>query len=43
MLAMVTETTTMGEQLAKMGQTLANLQKMVEDKDMQIAQLMDKL
>ncbi|KAL0391458.1 UNVERIFIED_CONTAM: hypothetical protein Slati_4530900 [Sesamum latifolium] len=41
--AMVTEATTMEEQVAQMAQAIADLQKIVEDKDIQIAQLMNKL
>ncbi|XP_012837904.1 PREDICTED: uncharacterized protein LOC105958447 [Erythranthe guttata] len=40
---MVVDATSVDEQLAHLAQTLANLQKNVEDKDMNIAQLMDKL
>ncbi|KAL0403640.1 UNVERIFIED_CONTAM: hypothetical protein Sradi_2004800 [Sesamum radiatum] len=40
---MVTEATTMEEQVAQMAQAIADLQKIVEDKDLQIAQLMNKL
>ncbi|KAL0433516.1 UNVERIFIED_CONTAM: hypothetical protein Slati_2685900 [Sesamum latifolium] len=41
--AMVTEATMMEEQVAQMAQALADLQKIVEDKDLQISQLMNKL
>ncbi|KAL0439081.1 UNVERIFIED_CONTAM: hypothetical protein Slati_2391100 [Sesamum latifolium] len=37
--AMMTDATVMKEQLAKMTQVIANLQKIVEHKDLQIAQL----
>ncbi|KAL0437738.1 UNVERIFIED_CONTAM: hypothetical protein Sradi_0481700 [Sesamum radiatum] len=40
---MATEATTMEEQVAQMAQAIADLQKIVEDKDLQIAQLMNKL
>ncbi|KAL0457936.1 UNVERIFIED_CONTAM: hypothetical protein Slati_0420800 [Sesamum latifolium] len=40
--AMVTEAT-MEEQVAQMPQAIVDLQKIVEDKDLQIAQLMNKL
>ncbi|XP_012830541.1 PREDICTED: uncharacterized protein LOC105951637 [Erythranthe guttata] len=40
---MVVDATSVDEQLAHLAQTVANLQKIVEDKDMKIAQLMDKL
>ncbi|KAK4389594.1 hypothetical protein Sango_2296400 [Sesamum angolense] len=36
---MMTETTSMKEQLAQMAQSIANLQKIIEDKDLQIAHL----
>ncbi|KAL0439078.1 UNVERIFIED_CONTAM: hypothetical protein Slati_2390800, partial [Sesamum latifolium] len=41
--AMVTEPTIMEEQVAQMAQAIVDLQKIVEDKDLQIAQLMNKL
>ncbi|KAL0420665.1 UNVERIFIED_CONTAM: hypothetical protein Slati_3089400 [Sesamum latifolium] len=41
--AMVTEAMTMEEQVAQMAQAIADLQKIVKDKDLQIAQLMNKL
>ncbi|KAL0355886.1 UNVERIFIED_CONTAM: hypothetical protein Sradi_4035500 [Sesamum radiatum] len=41
--AMVTGATTMEEQVSQMAQAIADLQKIVEDKDLQIAQLMNKL
>ncbi|KAL0461068.1 UNVERIFIED_CONTAM: hypothetical protein Slati_0734000 [Sesamum latifolium] len=40
---MVTEAMTMEEQVAQMAQAITDLQKIVEDKDLQIAQLMNKL
>ncbi|XP_012838511.1 PREDICTED: uncharacterized protein LOC105959033 [Erythranthe guttata] len=40
---MVVDATSVDEQLAHLAQAVANLQKIVEDKDMKIAQLMDKL
>ncbi|XP_012847343.1 PREDICTED: uncharacterized protein LOC105967287 [Erythranthe guttata] len=40
---MVVDATSVDEQLAHLTQTVANLQKIVEDKDIKIAQLMDKL
>ncbi|KAL0345821.1 UNVERIFIED_CONTAM: hypothetical protein Sradi_4413400 [Sesamum radiatum] len=40
---MVKEATTMEEQVAQMAQAIADPQKIVEDKDLQIAQLMNKL
>ncbi|KAL0411752.1 UNVERIFIED_CONTAM: hypothetical protein Slati_3764900 [Sesamum latifolium] len=41
--SMVTEAMMMEEQVAQMAQAIADLQKIVEDKDLQIAQLMNKL
>ncbi|KAL0440317.1 UNVERIFIED_CONTAM: hypothetical protein Slati_2514700 [Sesamum latifolium] len=37
------KSTPMEEQVTQMAQTIANLQKIMEDKDLQIAQLMNKL
>ncbi|KAL0461130.1 UNVERIFIED_CONTAM: hypothetical protein Slati_0000600 [Sesamum latifolium] len=41
--AMVIEAMTMEEQVAQMTQAIVDLQKIVKDKDLQIAQLMNKL
>ena len=43
MLAMMTETTTIDEKIAKMGRAIAKLTKTVEEKDLQITTLMNKL
>ena len=43
MSAMMTETTTIDEKIAKMGRAIAKLTKTVEEKDLQIATLMNKL
>ena len=42
MLVMTTDTTSVEEQLAEMARTIAKLTKMVEEKDMQIASLINK-
>ena len=43
MPVMTTGTTSVEEQLAEMAHTIAKLTKMVEDKDMQIASLINKV
>ena len=43
MSAMMTETTTIDEKIAEMGRAIAKLTKTVEEKDLQIATLMNKL
>ena len=43
MLAMMTETTTIDEKIAEMGRAIAKLTKTVEEKDLQITTLMNKL
>ena len=43
MSAMMTETTTINEKIAEMGRAVAKLTKTVEEKDLQIATLMNKL
>ena len=43
MTAMMTETATIDEKIAEMGHAIAKLTKTVEEKDLQIATLMNKL
>ena len=43
MAAMMTETATIDEKIAEMGYAIAKLTKTVEEKDLQIATLMNKL
>ena len=43
MAAMMTETATIDEKIAEMGHAIAKLTKTVEEKDLQIAMLMNKL
>ena len=43
MLAMMTEATTVDEKIAEMARAIAKLNKTVEEKDLQIATLMNKL
>ena len=43
MAAMMTETATIDEKIAEMGPAIAKLTKTVEEKDLQIATLMNKL
>ena len=42
MAAMMTETTTIDEKIAEMGHDITKLTKTVEEKDLQIATLMNK-
>ena len=43
MAAMVTETATIDKKIVEMGHAIAKLTKTVEEKDLQIAMLMNKL